>query len=211
MITEKKIEKEMELASMLASRLCHDLVGPISAAANGMEMAVECDFENTRREAVQLSARAVAQSLSRIRIARLALGAGGSAALELSIEEVIELLTPLAEDKKSSIRWTGGDITLAKEKARLLLNLGLMVLSGMSENGKISMREEEGGILVNARNMSLPSIQRLQEIVKQYKSAPLTPDSVQNIYACHIAESLGLKVTIRADEEAKIVILEALP
>ena len=66
----------LDLASLLASRICHDLVGSVGAIANGLEVLEEDDGE-MREAAFELLNRSVGEALARLKFFRLAFGAGG--------------------------------------------------------------------------------------------------------------------------------------
>ena len=75
--------KELDLVAMLCSRLCHDLVGPISALANGVEVLQDDDDADMRDAAVELLAHSSKIASNRVKFYRMAFGASGGAGIIL--------------------------------------------------------------------------------------------------------------------------------
>ena len=79
--------EDVDLVAMLCSRLCHDLVGPISAVANGVEVLQEDDDEDMRKAAVELLAHSSLLASNRIKFYRLAFGAAGGEGVMISLQD----------------------------------------------------------------------------------------------------------------------------
>jgi histidine phosphotransferase ChpT len=79
---------EIEFAALLVSRVCHDLVGPLGAVVNGMEVLEDERDPAMRGEAIKLVTMSADQALARIQFMRIAFGAAGSAGAELDLGEI---------------------------------------------------------------------------------------------------------------------------
>ena len=91
---------EIEFAALLVSRVCHDLVGPLGAVINGLEVLEDERDADMREEAIKLVTSSAGQALARIQFMRIAFGAAGSAGAELDLSEVGRLLAGLLEGSK---------------------------------------------------------------------------------------------------------------
>ena len=79
---------DLEFAAMLVSRVCHDLVSPVGAVVNGLEVLEDERDAGMRADALKLVASSAEQAAARLQFARVAFGAAGSAGAELDLNEV---------------------------------------------------------------------------------------------------------------------------
>ena len=86
---------EIEFAALLVSRVCHDLVGPLGAVVNGMEVLEDERDPAMRADAIKLVTMSADQALARIQFMRIAFGAAGSAGAELDLSEIGRLVAGL--------------------------------------------------------------------------------------------------------------------
>ncbi|MHA1190655.1 MAG: histidine phosphotransferase family protein, partial [Alphaproteobacteria bacterium] len=117
------IQIDMRVAELLASRLCHDLVGPIGAVNNGMELLEDEDL-GMSDDAIQLSASSARQAANLLQFYRLAYGmAGGRIGGDMG--DLQNLATGFLSSGKTALNWLVG--TPAGEApeglGKLLLNL----------------------------------------------------------------------------------------
>ena len=96
---------EIEFAALMVSRVCHDLVGPLGAVVNGLEVLEDEQDAAMREEALRLVATSANQALARIQFMRIAFGAAGSAGAELDLQEVGRLIAGLLEGGKTRLEW----------------------------------------------------------------------------------------------------------
>lgn len=140
---------ETNLASLLCSRLCHDLLSPVGALNNGLELLAEETDPEMRRRCVELledSARAAAQKL---KYYRLAFGAAGGFDAQVDVTEARQLIEALLADKASSrLIWSIEDPTLPKASIKLLLNLALIAAEALVRGGELAIAAEERDGLV---------------------------------------------------------------
>jgi histidine phosphotransferase ChpT len=79
---------ELEFAALLVSRVCHDLVSPVGAVVNGLEVLEDERDAAMRADALKLVVSSAEQATARLQFARIAFGAAGSAGAELDLNEV---------------------------------------------------------------------------------------------------------------------------
>src|SRR6201985_1884422 len=112
---------EIEFAALLVSRVCHDLVGPLGAVVNGMEVLEDERDADMRADAIRLVTSSAEQALARIQFMRIAFGAAGSAGAELDLAEIGRLVTGLLAGGKVVLEWKGAHAYWAKDWAQLLM------------------------------------------------------------------------------------------
>ncbi len=136
-------QSEVQFASLLASRLCHDLVNPAGALNTGLDvLATESDPE-MRQHAESLVKESTSRLLGMIEFARVAYGASGGGEGSLSTDELRILAEKLFAHLKPSLVWAIDDPAVPKLEGRVLLNLLLICERLVPRNG--SEVRVEGG------------------------------------------------------------------
>jgi len=137
---KKVVEMEASaLASLLCARLCHDLVGPVSAIGAALDVLEDDDAEDMREDAMALLRESANGAWARLEFTRLAFGAGGSAPGQIEAGELERVVSAMFEKAKSDIIWAGGGETLEKASARVLLNLVLLAVEALPRGGTITI------------------------------------------------------------------------
>src|SRR6202521_4166759 len=115
----ESVMTEIEFAALMVSRVCHDLVGPLGAVVNGMEVLEDERDPTMRADAIKLVTMSADQALARIQFMRIALGAPGSAGAELDLSEIGRLIQGLLEGGKISLQWNVPRLYWGKDWAKL--------------------------------------------------------------------------------------------
>ena len=134
----------LQLAALLCSRLCHDLISPIGAIVNGTEvMRDETDAE-MRDTALTLIEASANQASARLQYARLAFGAAGSAGSEIDLEEARDLVANMMAKGKAELDWQIGPGLAPKDTVKLLLNLVLIAVDCIPRGGRLTVAGTPG-------------------------------------------------------------------
>jgi histidine phosphotransferase ChpT len=131
---------EIEFAALLVSRVCHDLVGPLGAVVNGMEVLEDERDPAMRADAIKLVTMSADQALARIQFMRIAFGAAGSAGAELDLGEIGRLVTGLLEGGKVQLTWNVPRLYWAKDWAKLLMNATLLAADCLPRGGLVTVQ-----------------------------------------------------------------------
>ncbi len=86
-MTEPTALGDLELAALVSSRICHDVINPVAAISNGLEMLDEEPDQAMRDAAMDLIRKSAAQASAKLQFARLAFGAAGSAGAEIDLRD----------------------------------------------------------------------------------------------------------------------------
>lgn len=143
---------EIEFAALLVSRVCHDLVGPLGAVVNGMEVLEDERDPAMREDAIKLVNMSASQALARIQFMRIAFGAAGSAGAELDLGEIGRLVEGLLEGGKVQIQWNVPKLYWPKDWAKLLMNATLLAADCLPRGGLVTVetRGEAPGFRIRA-------------------------------------------------------------
>ena len=133
----------LELASLLCSRLCHDMLSPVGALSNGLELlAMETDPE-MRANVVELLEQSATISTNKLKFFRLAFGAAGGFGERVEVAEPKALIEALVSDKpKVTINWALADATLAKPAVKVLLNFAQIAIDALVRGGSLDIGAE---------------------------------------------------------------------
>ena len=130
---------EIEFAALMVSRVCHDLVGPLGAVVNGMEVLEDERDPTMRADAIKLVTMSADQALARIQFMRIAFGAAGSAGAELDLGEIGRLTSGLLQGGKVQLAWNAQRLYWPKDWAKLLMNATLLAADCLPRGGVVTV------------------------------------------------------------------------
>ncbi|RYE60627.1 MAG: histidine phosphotransferase [Hyphomicrobiales bacterium] len=132
--------KATDLAAMLCSRVCHDLINPIGAIGNGLEVLADPAQGEMAEGARDLIASAAKQSRAKLEFARLAYGASSTAGTDIDTRECERVARILFEIEKADLDWQVPLILLPKHKAKLLMNMLLIAAGSVPRGGLVTVK-----------------------------------------------------------------------
>lgn len=132
----------IELASLLCSRLCHDLMSPVGALNNGIELLADEQDPEMRERCLELLAESARASANKLKFFRLAFGAGGGFGEEIDTREARAALEGLFGDGKTELGWMVADDKLSKGAIKLLLNLAMIAGDALVRGGRLDVGAE---------------------------------------------------------------------
>lgn len=138
-------DQRVAFASALASRLCHDLLSPVGAFANGLELLGDEQDAEMRGRCVELLEQSALASASKLKFFRLAFGSAGGFGDTVPFSEVRSALQGMIGDRPTKLNWMVEDDVLPKPAAKLLLNLGLMMTDSLVRGGELTIGYERQG------------------------------------------------------------------
>ena len=130
---------ELDFSAYLVSRVCHDLVSPLGAVVNGLEVLEDERDPAMRADALKIVGSSAAQALARIQFMRIAFGAAGSAGAELDLSEIGRLISGLLEGGKVQLTWNVPRLYWGKDWAKLLMNATLLAADCLPRGGTVSV------------------------------------------------------------------------
>jgi histidine phosphotransferase ChpT len=131
--------KATDLAAMLCSRVCHDLINPIGAIANGLEVLGDPSQSAMADGAQDLIASSAKQARVKLEFARLAYGASSTAGTDIDTRECERVARLLFEIEKADLDWRVPLILLPKHKAKLLMNMLLIASTSVPRGGLVTV------------------------------------------------------------------------
>ena len=212
-MTEYRIDP-LDLAALIASRVCHDVISPVGAIVNGLEVLDEEKDESMREFAMDLVQKSARQASAKLQFSRLAFGASGGAGAQIDMADAGRCTAALMEREKAELDWQVKAGLLPKAEAKLLLNLLIIALNSTARGGRITVTaDKEAGetvmrIVAEGDRAKLPAGVR-EVIAEGALPNPLDAHAVQPLYAALLAKEARMGVT--ATQEENRVILGARP
>jgi histidine phosphotransferase ChpT len=135
----------IDLASLLCSRLCHDLMSPVGALNNGIELLADETDADMREKCTELLADSARATANKLKFFRLAFGAGGGFGEEIDTAEARAVLEGLfGAEGKIELGWVVEGEKLPKGAVKLLLNLALLAGDALVRGGRLDVGAERG-------------------------------------------------------------------
>jgi histidine phosphotransferase ChpT len=129
--------KATDLAAMLCSRVCHDLINPVGAIGNGLEVLADPNQSAMADGAQELIANSAKHARAKLEFARLAYGASSTAGTDFDTRECERVARILFEIEKADLDWQVPLILLPKHKAKLLMNMLLIAAMSVPRGGVV--------------------------------------------------------------------------
>jgi len=199
----------VDLAGQLCSRLCHDLLNPIGALANGLELLAQEDDPDLRQRCLALLEQSVRASSDRLRFYRLAFG--GSSAEPISLGEVKEGVTALVgESEQIAVQWTAATDAFPAPAAKALLTLALLGKEALVRGGTIDIAAEANGsgseIVVRAAGPRVVLDEKIRQALDgALADGELSSKTAPAVLIQRLAGQLGGAVQYAVDDEALVL------
>jgi histidine phosphotransferase ChpT len=200
----------LDLAALLCSRVCHDLISPAGAIVNGLEVFEESKDEETKTFALNLIKKSARSASARLQFCRLAFGAAGSAGAQIDLGDAETVARGFIEDDKTKLGWNLPRLLLPKNRVKLLLNLLVVAGQTIPRGGTLTVDPvgtgETMGFRISAAGLNARVPQAIPGLLSGGTAGePIDAHAIQPYYAGLLARSCGLTATIATEGDAVIV------
>jgi histidine phosphotransferase ChpT len=199
----------LELAALLCSRVCHDLISPVGAIVNGLEVLDDNPKPEDRDFALDLIRKSAKTASARLQFCRLAFGAAGSAGAQIDLGDAQAMARGHIEDAKTTIAWNLPRLLWPKNRVKLLLNMMVIAQQTIPRGGTLTVDpigEGEGlSFRVTAKGLNARLPQNIADLLSSEQPPATDAHSVQPYYTRLLAQSCGLKVGLVPEGEAVVV------
>ena len=133
----------VDLASLLCSRLCHDLMSPVGALNNGIELLADEQDPDMRDKCLELLADSAKASANKLKFFRLAFGAAGGFGEDVDTHEAEAALEGVfGAERRIELGWVVSEGKLPKGAVKLLLNSSLLAGDALVRGGRLDVGAE---------------------------------------------------------------------
>ncbi|HXY58227.1 MAG TPA: histidine phosphotransferase family protein [Methylocystis sp.] len=194
----------LDLAALLSSRVCHDVISPVGAIVNGLEVLEEEKDEEMRRHALALIKSSAAEASARLQFCRLAFGAAGSKGASIDTGDAEHVTRQFLADERTSLEWSAPRALMPKNRVKLLLNLCIIADAAIPRGGVISVTAtgdgDDAAFHIKARGVNARVAPGLAALLNgEPEEQALDARSIQAYYAGLVARSCGLEVSLALD------------
>jgi histidine phosphotransferase ChpT len=200
----------LDLAALLCSRLCHDLISPVGAIVNGLEVLEDDNDEETKTFALDLIKKSARVASARLQFCRLAFGAAGSSGAMIDLGDAEAVARGFLEDDKLRLGWQLPREMLPKNRVKLLLNLLILAAQTIPRGGALTVQPigagDTMGFRITAGGLNARIPQPLPGLVSGEGSGQaIDAHAIQPFYAGLLARSCKMAVAIALDGENVVV------
>ncbi len=133
-----------DLAALLCSRLCHDMLSPVGALSNGLELLADEKDPEMRRRCLELLEQSAQISTDKLKFFRLAYGAAGGFGDEVPSQEPHDLIAALVKaNERIALEWAVAEPRLPKPAVKVLLNLAAIAIDALIRGGTLAVGAEK--------------------------------------------------------------------
>jgi histidine phosphotransferase ChpT len=210
------LKARIDLASLLSSRICHDLISPVGALSNGIEiLSEECD-DDMRDQTIALLAHSATEATGRLQLLRLAFGGSTSLGGMIGLGDAETALKEYLTTTKVSLDWQAGVEALPKQAMKLLLNMALVATECIIRAGTLTVHaaSQPDGVLL-AATASGDRIMVSDDIAAIFDGTAaddaIDARSVPALLAVMLAEEIGGRIAWERGPNRELVIKAGLP
>lgn len=185
-----------DLAALLCSRVCHDVISPVGAINNGLELLDEGGADEDAMDLIRASAL---NASVRLKFARLAFGASGSVGASIDTGEAEKAVKDFADaEKKTVVSWNGPRAIIAKNRVKLLMNLFLVAYGSIPRGGSLDVTLESPdsdakfSIVAKGRMLRVPP--KFAEICDGILEESIDAHTIQPYYTVLLADESGMEL-----------------
>ena len=201
--------ESLDLAALLCSRVCHDLISPVGAIVNGLEVMEDDKNPETQTFALELIKKSIKTASARLQFCRIAFGAAGSAGAQIDLGDAEKVARGFLEDDKTKLVWNLPRALLAKNRVKLLLNMLLLAGQTIPRGGTLTVDPVGSGdamsFSIRAAGTNAKISPAVLPLLKGEAAESVDAHKIQPFYAGLLARDCGLNVTMTAEADCVIV------
>ena len=199
----------LDLAALLCSRVCHDLISPVGAIVNGLEVLAEEKDEETQQFALDLIKKSANTASAKLQFCRIAFGAAGSAGSQIDTGDAEKISRGFLEDDKTKLAWNLPRVLMGKNRVKLLLNMLLIAGNAIPRGGQLTVdpigEGDTMGLKVSASGANAKVLPAVPPLLAGEVGEGLDAHRIQPFYASLLASACGLKAAVAMEGDRVVV------
>jgi histidine phosphotransferase ChpT len=207
---EAKLLSDLDLAALLCSRVCHDVISPVGAITNGLELLDVEDDATMREMAMDLVKKSARQASAKLQFCRIAFGAAGSAGSMIDLGEAGDVAKAFVGDEKVKLDWQVPRENRPKQQVKLLLNMMLVGMASIPRGGVVKAEANGNGFSVRATGEGARIFEKTAQVLSgSVNLEEIDARLIQPYYTKRLAAAAGLPLSITMDGPDVIVRAQA--
>jgi histidine phosphotransferase ChpT len=200
----------LDLAALLCSRVCHDLISPTGAIVNGLEVLEEGSDAETKEFALDLIKKSARTASARLQFCRIAFGAAGSAGAQIDLGDAETMARGFVDADKVKITWNLPRVLLPKNRVKLLLNMLIIAIGTIPRGGVLSIdtlgEGEATGFRITASGLNARIPQSIPGLLEgSPENGTVDAHAIQPFYTGLLARACGLAVILTVEGDGVVV------
>ncbi|MBC7767488.1 MAG: hypothetical protein H7124_01735 [Phycisphaerales bacterium] len=191
-----------KLTALVASRICHDMVEPMSAIIQGLEMIKDGDGKNDP-DAISLLDHGVGKAWAKLEFFRFAM-AGAMAEGDSELEEGRAVAVKLYGVLKPELVWSAPAVAMPRPAVRVIVNLLLIANECLPRGGKVEITAEkhgEGGEVIITASGPRAKLREATAAALRGDDGELSGHTIQPTLTSLLARQGGVELSARESEE----------
>ena len=202
--------ESLDLAALLCSRVCHDVISPVGAIVNGLEVLDEEKDPEMRTFAMDLVKKSATVASAKLQFCRLAFGAAGSAGASIDTGDAESVTRNLFGDDKIKLDWRAPRVLMPKNKVKLILNLCLIAAGTIPRGGTMTVEVEGGSDDAAIRIVARGSYARVPAGVAALlagtpENGTVDAHAIQPFFTGLVAREVGMVAAVRSEPEGIVI------
>lgn len=201
-VTERAMIENTKLTALVASRICHDMVEPMSAIIQGLEMIKGAEGK-TDPDALSLLDHGVGKAWAKLEFFRFAM-AGAMAEGDSELEEGRAVALKLYSVLKPELVWSAPAVAMPRPAVRVIVNLLLIANECLPRGGKVEItaaKQGEGGEVVVTATGPRAKLKEATAAALRGEGEELTGHTIQPTLTGLLARQGGVELSAREGEE----------
>jgi histidine phosphotransferase ChpT len=194
---------DLELAALISSKICHDVIGPVGAIYNGLEILDEDQNAEAQTYALDVIRNVTEQASAKLQFARFAFGAAGSAGSMIDLGTAEQISRGLIGQGKHKLTWRGLAGPMGKDHVKLLLNLVASAITALPRGGDIDVvisgSQAQPIFVIRCRGTGARPPQYLTEFIGGQTAPNLDAMTIQAYYTWRLAGTAGVALEVLQD------------
>lgn len=198
----------LDLAALLCSRVCHDVISPVGAIVNGLEVLEDESNAEMRGFALDLIKKSANTASARLQFCRLAFGAAGSAGASIDTGDAEGVARNLFVDQRTRLDWNATRALLPKNRVKLILNMCLIAAAAIPRGGILAVTIGPDGeeIEVAARGTNAKVAAHVPSLLAGAPEAgSVDAHGIQAYYTGLVAQACGMALDLAASPDQVVL------
>ena len=204
----------LDLSALLCSRVCHDVISPVGAIVNGLEVLEEDNDPSMRDFALDLIRKSAHQASARLQFARLAFGAAGSAGAAIDLGDAEAVAKGMFQDDKITLTWSSPRVLMPKNRVKLLLNLVMLATNAIPRGGSIDVtvivgEGDEPSFTLSARGLNARIPAHSEALLRaEPESGVVDAHAIQIFYTGLVARAAEMAISMSIEGDTVVISAE---
>lgn len=211
-MTELSKLSDLELAALVSSKICHDVIGPVGAIHNGLEILDEDDDVDAKSYALDVIRNVTEQASARLQFARFAFGAAGSAGAMIDLSTAEQISRGFIGTGKHTLIWEVPPGHMPKNLVKLLLNLVANAPMALPRGGEIRVMQdgplEKPIFVLRCKGPTARPPKYLTGFITEDGEPEIDAMTVQAYYTCRLAATSSMRIEILEDGEDILLVAQ---